>query len=83
MRFFDEDNKRFEWTLGVVSMFIVLYLSSYVIARTQNTSPCEEDGCYYEVVDIPQAGFWKIYGPLMAVDEKYFRARFPKDAEKN
>lgn len=78
MRFFDEDNKRFEWTIGILTMFVVLYLSSYILARTQNTSPCEEDGCYYENVDIPQTGFWKIYAPLMAIDQKYFLARFPK-----
>ena len=77
MRFFDEDNKRFEWTMGIVLAFVVLYLGSYLVIRAKYTFPCEEDGCYYEVVDIEQIGFWKIYAPLMAVDETYFRARFP------
>ena len=77
MRFFDEDNRRFEWTFGVILTIVVLYLGSYIIVRTRNTSPCEADGCYYEVVDIPQKGLWSIYTPLMAIDHKYFRAEFP------
>lgn len=77
MRFFDEDNKQFEWTVGIASLLVVLYLSSYLIVRTQNTSSCEEEGCYYEVVNIPQVGLWKVYAPLMALDEKYFHSRFP------
>lgn len=77
MRFFDEDNKQFEWTLGIASLLVVLYLSSYLIVRSQNTLPCEEDGCNYEVVNIPRTGLWTIYTPMMAVDQKYFHARFP------
>ena len=78
MRFFDEENKRFEWTLGLLLIFLLLYLGSYAVIRANYTFPCEEDGCYYEAVDMEQTGFWKIYAPLMVVDEKYFRARFPK-----
>lgn len=76
MRFFDEDNRQFEWTIGVLLLAIVLYLGSYVVIRARNTSPCEEDGCSYERVDIPQNGLWTIYTPLMAIDHKYFRAKF-------
>ena len=76
MRFFDEDNKRFEWTISVVLTLVILYLGSYIIVRTRNTSPCEAEGCYYEVVDIPQNGYWRIYAPLMAIDHKYLRAEF-------
>ena len=77
MRFFDEDNHQFEWTTGVIFTMIVLYLGSYMIVRVRNTSPCEADGCYYEVVDIPQKGLWSIYTPLVAIDHKFFRAEFP------
>jgi hypothetical protein len=77
MRFFDEDNHQFEWTIGVVLTMIVLYLGSYLIVRVRNTSSCEADGCYNEVVDIPQKGFWTLYAPVMAIDHKYFRAEFP------
>ena len=76
MRFFDEDNRQFEWTMGIVLTLIVLYLGSYMIVRARNTFPCEADGCYHEVVDIPHAGVWRIYSPLMAIDHKYFRAEF-------
>lgn len=76
MRFFDEDNRQFEWTVGVILMTLVLYLGSYVVLRAQHTSPCEEDGCWYERVDMPQNGLWIIYRPLMMIDHKYFRAKF-------
>ena len=76
MRFFDEDNNRFEWTIGVVLTIVVLYLGSYIFVRARNTSPCEAEGCYYEVVDIPRKGIWNIYAPLMAIDHKYLRAEF-------
>ena len=76
MRFFDEDNNRFEWTIGVVVTIVVLYLGSYLIIRTRNTSPCESEGCYYQIVDISQKGIWNVFAPLTAIDHKYFRAEF-------
>ena len=83
MHFFDESNKRFEWTIGVVFMIAFLYGWSYAIFRVRNTSPCEADGCYYQVVDIPQNGFWKLYAPIMAIDHKYFSAEFPAERSSN
>lgn len=77
MRFFDEDNNQFEWTIGVILIIAALYLGSYLIVRARNTWPCEADGCNWEFVDIPQKGLWNIYAPLMSIDHKYFTAEFP------
>jgi len=66
MQFFDDDSRLFEWRMGVVLTLIVLYMCSYITIRAYNTPTCESEGCYYEVVDIPQSGIWKIYSPIMA-----------------
>ena len=79
MRFFDDGNKRFEWTIGFIFLAVVFYIGSFSIIRSRNTHPCEEDGCWYELVDFPTGVPQTIYLPLIVWDKKLFRVRYSSE----
>ena len=80
MGFFDEDNKRFEWTLAVVVAMLVIYVGSFFAIRSHNTFPCEEDGCWYELVNFPNGTLQTVYYPLIMWDKRLSRVRYVGDA---
>lgn len=79
MRFFDEDNHQFQWTMALLSLAAILYTGSFVVLRDQNTLPCEWCGCQYEWVDFPKGPVRILYAPLIAFDERLTEDRYSKD----
>ena len=74
--FFDEDNRKFEKTLIVFVLLVCVYVSSYVLIRRENTSPCEYDGCYRPIVTLPGGTFYAAYAPLILLDERLTNDEF-------
>lgn len=65
MRFFDEDNKQFEWTLTVALLSCVIYVGSFCIIRLAQSS----DDCNLRVVDFPVGRIRQFYRPLITSDK--------------
>lgn len=71
MGFFDEDNKSFEFTLGVIAFILSAYIVSYSVIRSGNTQIEERDGCPIEgctVVSLRSGSFYTFYKPLIHLD---------------
>ena len=67
MRFFDEDNKRFEKTFGVGALLALVYIGSFFFIRTLTYS---DDDCRRRWIYFP-AGIRTVYRPLIVWD-KFF-----------
>lgn len=67
MRFFDEDNKRFERALAKVLIVAVIYIGSFCIIRYRSTS----DECNLQSVDLPVV-VRTFYRPLVNIDKLSF-----------
>ena len=79
MDFFDENNKKFEKSILALSLIIVIYISSYVSIRLNNTFYDEVDGCPptgCETVKLSQGKFYLFYKPLIHADMRITHARF-------
>ena len=71
MRFFDEDNKRFEWTMITLGFVLFAYYFSYYAIREIHTVRNERDGCPIagcEEVKLPAGAFYYFYNPLIHID---------------
>jgi hypothetical protein len=79
MRFFDEDNRQFEWTLSIAAFILVLYVGSFVVIRQKNTLPCEVDGCNWNSVSFPQGLVTNVYFPLIGWDCRLNSVKYPGD----
>lgn len=79
MRFFDEDNHQFEWTMALLSLAAILYIGSFLVLRNQNSHPCEADGCAHQWVDFPKGPARIFYAPLIAFDERLTDDQYSKD----
>lgn len=79
MRFFDEDNRQFEWTLSIATIILVLYVGSFGIIRQKNTLPCEVDGCNWDRVNFPQGVVTTVYFPLIGLDRRLNSVKYPGD----
>jgi hypothetical protein len=77
--FFDEDNNRFEWTALVLVFLLLVYVGSFVLLRSENTFPCEEDGCSYERVEFPGGFARTVYAPLINWDKMLYDVRYDSD----
>lgn len=65
MRFFGADNRRFEWTMAIAVLIIVIYVLSFCIIRYQATS----DECGLRRVDFPGVVARLVYRPLISIDK--------------
>lgn len=71
MRFFDEDNNRFQRTMIAVAIVMLLYYASYYVIREAHTVRFEREGCPIsgcEIVSYPSAAFYYVYNPLIHLD---------------
>lgn len=79
MDFFDENNRKFEKSMGVLALAIIIYISSYVLIRSNSTYIDEVDGCGpkgCETVKLSQGMFYLFYKPLIHADMRITHARF-------
>ena len=76
MRFFDEDNKRFEWTFLFLIVVLVLYVGSFWLVRSNVSFPCESDGCSYQNVDFPTGAARLLYRPLIIWDKRLNKVQY-------
>ena len=66
MRFFDEDNRRFEWTMGIAVLLAVLYIGSFCVIRVRASS----DDCGLRRIDFPTKPIRTVYRPLIELDKQ-------------
>lgn len=66
MRFFDEDNKRFEKTLVGVMLIVVIYVGGFLLIRSRTS---HYDDCSLEWVDFPTGAIRTSYRPLINLDK--------------
>ncbi len=65
MRFFDEDNRQFEWTLVIIGLILVLYVGSFAVIRVNATS----DFCGVQWVEFPSS-VRTFYNPIIIWDKQ-------------
>lgn len=66
MRFFDEDNRRFEWTMMAAILFAVFYIGSFCMIRVRASS----DDCSLQWVDFPRGAIRIVYRPMIVLDKQ-------------
>ncbi len=66
MRFFDEDNRKFEKTLAMGAMLVVVYIGSFWLIRS---SASYEDDCRRQWIDFPTGAVRILYRPLIVWDK--------------
>lgn len=66
MRFFDEDNKKFQKTLATSAVLAIIYIGSFWLIRS-NTS--HDDDCRRQWIDFPTGAVRTLYRPLIVWDK--------------
>lgn len=67
MRFFDENNKSFEWTIVAAVFASAIYIGSFCSKRVQASS---DEDCNLRLVDFSTGVIRSFYKPLIIWDKK-------------
>lgn len=66
MGFFDNDNKKFEKTLAMSAVLVVLYIGSFWLIRSKTSF---DDDCRRQWIDFPTGAVSTLYRPLIDWDK--------------
>jgi hypothetical protein len=81
MRFFDEDNNQFEWSLAAILLMVSIYIGSFCVIRVNVSFPCESEGCSYEGVEFPTGWVRALYRPMIIWDKRLSNVHYSGEVD--